>query len=135
MIITLIAIALFIVGIACFIIHNEKYRMKFGGDWIWFIGLVSTFISCIALLFVSIAIIDANIKKDINYQNMLHKKEMLEYRIDNMKDNIVGNEMIYNDIVEFNNELRSVKKWANNPWTNWFYVKEIAIIDYVEIDR
>ena len=62
------------------------------------------------------------------------EKEILEYRIDNMKDNIVGNEMLYNDIVEFNNELRNVKKWADSPWTNWFYNQDIATIDYIEID-
>jgi hypothetical protein len=59
---------------------------------------------------------------------------MLEYRIEHIEENITGNEMLYNDIVEFNNELRSTKKWANNPWTNWFYNQDIATIDYIEIE-
>ena len=50
-----------------------------------------------------------------------------------MEENITGNEMLYNDIVEFNNELRSVKKWVSNPWTNWFNNQKVASIDYVEI--
>jgi hypothetical protein len=35
---------------------------------------------------------------------MLHKREMLEYIIEHMEENMTGNEMLYKDIVEFNNE-------------------------------
>jgi hypothetical protein len=52
-----------------------------------------------------------------------------------MEENITGNEMLYNDIVAFNNELRNVKKWANNPWTNWFNNQDIASIDYIELNN
>ena len=75
-----------------------------------------------------------NPNRDIKYQNAVYEKEMLEYRIEHMEENITGNEMLYNDIVEFNNGLRSIKKWANNPFTNWFYNQDIATIDYVELD-
>lgn len=131
MIITLIVVGIFITGIICLVISKKTYC----GDWVECFGYMATIISFFVLIAVVGAIIGVQVGKDINYQNMLHKKEMLEYRIDNMNDNIVGNEMIYNNIVEFNNELRSVKKWANNPWTNWFNNKDIAAIDYVEIDR
>lgn len=70
----------------------------------------------------------------MEYQNTLYKKEMLEYRIEHMKENVTGNEMLYNDIVEFNNMLRAKKKWTNNPWTDWFNNKDIASIDYIELD-
>ena len=89
----------------------------------------------VGLLITGAFIIDANINRDVKYQNALYEKEMLEYRIDNMSENIVGNEMLYNDIVEFNNELRSTKKWANNPWTNWFHNPDIATIDYIEFNH
>lgn len=85
-------------------------------------------------IFVSFGIIDAQVNRDVKYQNVVYEKEMLEYRIKHMEENITGNEMLYSDIVEFNNELRSVKKWANNPWTNWFYNQDVATIEYIEID-
>ena len=88
----------------------------------------------IASIFSTAFIVGNAIHCDLNYQNTLHEKEMLEYRIEHMEENITGNEMLYNDIVEFNNSLRSVKKWANNPWTNWFYNQDIATIDYVELN-
>lgn len=129
MIATLIVVSAIIVGIVCLVIANRNME-----DTWFIIGLILTVVGLILGILCAIAIIDVNVNKDIYYQNTLYEKDMLEYRIDNMEDNIVGNEMLYNDIVEFNNELRSVKKWAYNPFTNWFYVKEIAEIDYVELD-
>lgn len=129
MIIALIIVGIVIATIICFVVANKTYSdLAFGT------GIILAAIALFATLFVGIAITGVQVNGDIKYQNALHEKEMLEYRIDNMDENIVGNEMLYNDIVEFNNELRSVKKWANNPWTNLFYVEEIATIDYVEID-
>lgn len=128
MIITLITIGIIIGAVACFIIVDRT-----NSDLAFVIGLILTIIAIFTSLIVGVAIIDVNVNKEVNYQNKLYEREMLEYRIDNMENNIVGNEMLYNDIIEFNNELRSVKKWANNPWTNWFYSQDVASIDYIEL--
>lgn len=128
MIITLITIGIIIGAVVCLSIAYGT-----GNDLAFVIGLILTIIAIFASLIVGITIIDVNVNKEVNYQNKLYEREMLEHRIDNMESNIVGNEMLYNDIVEFNNELRSVKKWANNPWTNWFYNQDVASIDYIEL--
>lgn len=127
MIITLITIGIIIAAVIFWIVENKVYE-----DWAFIVAMSLTMIGALALIFVSVGIISNKVNEDIDYQNALHEKEVIEYRIDNMEDNIVGNEMLYNDIVEFNNELRSVKKWANNPWTNWFNNQKIATIDYIE---
>lgn len=125
MIITILAILLLCVGILLL-------KFKSNNDWLEFFGIVSLFIGIIAT-FVCIMIISIEqIGKDVNYQNTLYEKEVLEHRIENTNDNIVGNEMLYNDIVEFNNSLRSTKKWADNPFVNWFWNDDIAQIDYIE---
>lgn len=129
MIITLIVIGIIIGAVACFIIADRTCSdLAFG------IGMTLAIIALFAALFVSVGIIDTQVCGDINYQNKLYEKEMLEYRIEHIEENITGNEMLYNDIIEFNNELRSTKKWANSPWTNWFYNKDIASIDYIEFE-
>lgn len=133
MIITLIAVALVIVGIIYLIIENSTYRYRMG--WFEYIGLPSFLIGALGSLLIFAFIFTININRDIDYQNKLYEREMLEYRIEKMEENITGNEMLYNDIVEFNNELRNTKKWANNPWTNWFNNQDIATIDYIEIDK
>lgn len=133
MIITLIGLGLLVVGIILAIIHdrgcfsynvNEKI-VGFGAATI----LTGAVITVCSIVFVLVNVTTY----DIDYQNMLHEREMLEYRIDHMEDNITGNEMLYNDIVEFNNALRAEKKWANNPWANWFNNQDIASIDYIEL--
>lgn len=70
---------------------------------------------------------------DLDYQTKLHEKEVLEYRLEHLYDNIVGNETIYSDIVAFNNDLLAEKTWANNCWTSWFNNKDIASIDYIKL--
>ena len=131
MITTLIVIGLLIIGVVCTIAGVKYLKCP---DWVWQFGLILFLLCGLTSVFIGFAIIDVQVNKDIKYQNALYEKEMLEYRIDNMEDNIIGNEMLYNDIVEFNNDLREVKKWANNPWVNWFYNQDIATIDYVKID-
>ena len=135
MIITLIGLGLLIVGIILAIVNAKVYFENWKvRDWIEWIKFPALFIgSIITTASIVIILINATIY-DVEYQNMLHTREMLEYRIEHMEENITGNEMLYNDIVEFNNELRAEKKWALNPWTNWFNNQDIASIDYIELD-
>ena len=135
MIITLIGLGLIVVGIILAIVRAnvcfKNWKVDDVLEWIQFptimIGTIITLV-CIIIIIVNAT------TYDVDYQNKLHTKEMLEYRIEHMEENITGNEMLYNDIVEFNNTLRAEKKWALNPWTNWFNNQDIASIDYIEID-
>jgi len=103
-------------------------------DWITITSFVVSLISA-SLFIASIVFATANsITKETNFQNMLYEKQVIEYRIENKESNIVGNEMLYNDIVAFNNKLRTEKKWATNPWTNVFNNDLIASIDYIELE-
>lgn len=69
-----------------------------------------------------------------DYESKLYERDVLEYRIEHLSDNVVGNETLYNDVVEFNNHLRWVKRTAENPWTSWFSNYRVAELDYVELD-
>ena len=125
MIITILGILLLIIGII--LLNKHSYN-----DILSLCGIIGFLIGAIITFMCTVCIIDVQTGKEVNYQNALYEKEVLEYRIENMENDITGNEMLYNDIVEFNNELRNTKKWANNPWTNWFWNEDIATIDYVE---
>lgn len=130
MIITLITIAVIIGAVIFWVIESKTYE-----NWAFTVAMMLTILAFFGTIFCCVGIIAVQGNKEIDYQNTLYEKEMIEYRIDNMEDNIVGNEMLYNDIVEFNNKLRNIKKWANNPWTNWFNNKDIASIDYIKLDK
>lgn len=87
------------------------------------------------VLSVSLGIVLSIIQgmKRVEYDKALYKKEVLEYRLENGGD-IYGNELLYNEIIEFNNELRDTKYWSSNLWTSWFNNDLIATIDYIEIE-
>ena len=133
MILVLTFIGLLIIGVIALVVNG-----KFNFSWKIHDILFNIGITCTAAgLFLSfilggIALGNAAFY-DLDYQNTLHEREVIEYRLDHMEENITGNEMLYNDIVKFNNMLRSQKKWANNPWTSWFNNKKIAALNYIEL--
>ena len=128
MIITLIAVALVVIGIVGVIIDCNTDK-DFPAEI-----YMPSFVIGIAALIVSLAVIcKVQINRDIDYQNKLYERTTLEYRIENEDAHTTGNELLYRDIVEFNNDLRRTKKWANNPWVSWFWNWDIATIDYIEI--
>ena len=123
-------IALVFIGVWLLVLDDVYYD-----DWFEIIGGFSTLTGVVSLIVCSICIFSIHISSDLKCANMLAKKEMLEYRLEK-QSNIVGNELLYSEILEFNNDLRSIKKWANNPWTNWFNDQKIANnIDYIKFKR
>lgn len=130
MLIILTSFVVFVVGCICLVLYSKYY----GYDCLLAIGtscaMAGVLVSCFSMLVIA----PVQFNRDVDYQSTLHERDMLEYRIEHMKEDVVGNEMLYNDIVEFNNDLRSCKKWANNPWTNWFNNKDIASLDYIELE-
>jgi hypothetical protein len=124
----LIGVILLIVCIVCAVLYNRTYNDGFFGASILF-GFIA-----VVTLIISIAItLGCQIDKQNHYEKVLYEKSVLEYRLEN-NINTVGNEMLYNDIIEFNKYLKDVKLYANNFWTNWFNNDLVADIDYIEID-
>lgn len=134
MIIALIVFAITVIGII-FVIISKKTNDWIRENWISYVGWFLTIVGIVCSLFTAAFIVGNAMACELTYQNVMYEKEMLEYRIEHMEENITGNEMLYNDIVEFNNELRNTKKWANSPWTNWFNNQDVASIDYIELNN
>lgn len=133
MIITLIALICFIVGIILSVIDNKFAITPYGSLSVF--GLYLSAFSIVIFLFCGVIIFDMNAGKDIDYQNMLEERELIEYRIEDKGRNFVSDGKLYNDIVEFNDDIRKVKEGVNSPWTNWFYNDDIATIDYIEVEE
>lgn len=132
---TLISIVAIVVGVISLNNINNYHLSRNIRSTLEIFGSIGFIAGGICLLLCIMATLFTIVNYDISYQNKLYEKEMLEYRIEQIDEDITGNEMLYNDIVEFNNDLRHTKKWANNLWTNWFYNQKIASIDYVELDK
>lgn len=133
MLITILFVAMLIIGISFIGIgwyiynrYNERY-------WCIPLGIIVTIISSVCLSPCIVLILAVQVPRQKNYEQALYEKQIIEYRIEKEDENIVGNELLYNDIVEFNNELRINKNYSNNIWLNWFYNDKIATIEYIEI--
>lgn len=86
-------------------------------------------------LFLSLTLIlIAQIPKQKDYETALYERQVIEYRLENKSENVVGNELLYEDIVEYNNTLRSHKRYCDNFWLNWFHNDKIATIEYIKIE-
>lgn len=92
-----------------------------------------TLLGIVAAFFITIFLLCNFATYNLEYENKLYEREVLEYRLESVDNNITGNELLYNDIVAFNNTLRFAKKYANNPWLSWFNNQKIASIDYIEL--
>lgn len=133
MILVLTFIGMLAIGVIVLVV-NGKFNFSWKiHDILFNIGITCTAAGLFLSLILGGVALGNAAYYDLDYQNALHKREVIEYRLDHMEENITGNEMLYNDIVEFNNMLRSQKKWANNPWTNWFNNEKIAALDYIEL--
>lgn len=135
MILTLMFIGLLAIGVIVLVVNNE-FKFEFSWkirDILFNVGILCVTIGLLFSVILGGFALGNAAYYDLDYQNALYKREVIEYRLDHMEENITGNEMLYNNIVEFNNMLRSQKKWANNPWTNWFNNEKIAELDYIEL--
>lgn len=97
------------------------------------LSIVLVFLEAGLTIFCLVAILKVQATSQIDYEKTLYQREVLVYRLENIENDVVGNELLYNEIIEFNNDLRTTKYYANNLWTNWFFNQKIAKIDYIEI--
>lgn len=129
MIWTLVVLLLIILG--CVLIHYGSGN----NDNALGAGIMLVVVFSLIGVVLGVMIIGTQSTWELDYENKIYEKQVLEYRLEQVDDNITGNEMLYNDIVAFNNGLRETKRWANSPWTNWFFNTDVATIDYIEITQ
>lgn len=61
------------------------------------------------------------------------EREVLVYRLDNLKDHVLEDVALYQDITAFNSRIYYAKSVDNNPWINWFVDRSWACIEPVEL--
>lgn len=127
MLLIILFVVLFILGV----IGLAWWHASLADDgWLPLLAFLQA-VGLIGGLVVGSLAIATKVAKEVNYQDAVHEREALVYRLEHREENIVGNEMLYTEIVEFNNDLRREKKWANNPWVGCLYNDLIADLDYI----
>lgn len=130
MLLVILFTAIIVAGIIFLLVYHNSWM-----DWAEILGITCVVVGAAALISSLVIILCVQINKDVNYQNNLERREVLVYRLEHQDDNLVGNELLYQEIREFNEDLRYHKKWANNPWLNWFYNEKNATLDYIRLQR
>ena len=138
MILTILFASILLLGVIGQIVHVvvDNYTYTCTPEWFDFTCFILIIVGTLLNVFTLGTVLFNLGSKNINYEKTAYEKEVLEYRLDQIEqgNSVTGNELVYNDVVEFNNDLRSIKKWSNNPWTSWFNNDLIADnIDYIEI--
>lgn len=128
MILTLILTIFFITGIIIWIIgvKQTSFGLEMG-------GALSTLFSGMLLLVALIVLLVVQLTAKKEFEKARYEKEILEYRLET--EGLTGNELLYKDVVEFNNSLRDTKYYYNGIWINWFTNKYIAEMDYIKITK
>jgi hypothetical protein len=127
MILLTIAIVLLALGIMFAIISNNEWW-----DTMFILSISTVIVSSMFLLIFGVVSLGVQINADAVYQEAVYSKKVLEYRLEQKLD-VVGNELLYSDIVEFNNMLRREKIWSSNPWVGCLHNSKVASIDYIEL--
>lgn len=122
MILTLIAIALILVGVILLIIDKVSW-----------IDLVSGYASCLGsgiiglviflgCILVSHSTVDLQINNDnIKYESLCKRLDIVKSEYEDIsKSDVIA------DIAEWNTDVASYKYWTESPWTNWFHAQEVA---------
>lgn len=70
----------------------------------------------------------AQLRGRTEFNLYLVRRQELENRVEKVRD-LPYNSKVYEDIAEFNQEIKQIRCKANNPWTNWFYYEPIGDIE------
>lgn len=137
MIITLICLGLVLLPIILLVLVWAFDMWKLENAFLVSAAAWTITIPC--LLICSCLALKANFNADIKYENkMFERAAIVQTYEDLVHDDEVftinTNGEYYKQVVEFNNSLRTAKKWAGNPWVNWFVVDELAEIDYIDLE-
>ena len=129
MLITIISILVLVVGVGLLVYH---YVGNSYSDAPGFIGTILAIIGSSATVICLIGVIGTQVTKDVNYENNAERREMLVYRLEHQDENLVGGELLYQEVRDFNEDLRKHKEYCDNPWVNWFYNEKNATFDYID---
>lgn len=120
MLIFIITVVAAIIGFIVLGLTDNKLIDMIGGI---FFG-VGAIAGCIMLLIIigeHVGVSATIAEKQIEYESLCERQELISSEYED-----VSKSDVIKDIAEWNKEVYSYKHWANNPWTSWFYSKQIA---------
>lgn len=131
MILTLIAIAVMVIGIVMILVYNitDHYAMNVIGTIVLAVGITAVLICIIALTIGNVSSISLIDRSEARYESLVYQAEANLY--DN--DNDLGKKELANEIREWNESLAHYRKMQTNKWVNWFYPADTSELEYIPV--
>lgn len=126
---------IFVIGLILFLKYRKDYWEHEGKVGI---GLLLMVVGGMAIFTCGVLCLCFVATADLDYANMVEKRDAIIYRLEQIEneENLLVNGGVYDDIVEYNNEVRKYKKYgSSNPWTNWFNPAPIDKLDYIKLPK
>ena len=135
MLIFVICGIIFAIGLILFLKYRKDYWEHEGAITT---GIAFMLISGAIVLICGILCLCFAATADLDYANMVEKRDAIIYRLEQIENekSLLVNGGVYDDIVEYNSEVRKYKKYgSSNPWTNWFNPAPIDKLDYIKLPK
>lgn len=129
-----IGLGLLVIAIVLHIVYNNWWNSP---ACFTYISVLSYVIGGALVLICGIACIACSVSNDIEYEQELNKRDAIMYRLEHLdnEENLLVNGGVYEDVVEFNNNLLTYKTWTHNPWIGCFLPDKVAELDYIELSE
>lgn len=122
MIITILAVAITVIGIFLLFVSRGDYFLADVIGLILTVGGASVTVIVASLIINSHVGVEAAIEENrIVYESLCERYEIISSDYED-----VSKSDVIKDIAEWNKRVYSYKYWAYNPWTNWFHSKRVA---------
>lgn len=132
MILTIIFVAMLIIGIVI-VFYDSNYSINEGLSWFGLsnllIGFGATLGSLVIIIVSHMGVVTRIEQNNITYNSLTSRLEIIQSDYED-----ISKSDVIKDISEWNKQVVSAKYWTYNPWTSWFYSKEVIdnlkTIDY-----
>lgn len=130
-----------VIGIVC-AVNNLGFFEKIlydAGEAIMSISTVTGILSAFILIIMVCVIISSHcVGVDVEVQRTRLQYESLQKRLEVISGEYedVSRSDVIKDVTEWNSNVIRDNYYANNPWTNWFYNKEVLAEEkYIDISE
>lgn len=121
MTITIIALAMVIIGIIILSIGIDSDAVNTLGFLICVFGSIITIVAVWLIISAHVGVEAAIEENRIVYESLCERNEIISSDYED-----VSRSEVIKDVAEWNKAVYVYKYWAYNPWTNWFHSKRVA---------
>ena len=135
MIITLIGVAMFVLGIIGFLYYVSFDTNK---DVIGFLSSVGIIIGFLWLLICIPCIILTRCTASNDIYNANLERECIVNQIEYIDAGYedVSKTIVIQNVYEWNKKVHAAQYWSSNPWTSWFWSKKyVNSLKYIELEE